>query len=1212
MKDNLLKVFLLFFLCLLPRQLKADDSLLLHYTFEQDASGQVNDISGNGHNAVLLNGAKLKQLGEFPVADLGSANGYIDMGPATGNLIAGLEDFSIAINIFINPATNITGNGNFIWAFSTHDACNQTSGKYIAYRVNRERYALSTGGWGSERVGIETGNAAAKGSWVHVVYTQSGTTGTIYLNGVKQASGTASYKPKAIGEPTTYNWLGRPPFSGDDYLKNTLLSDFRIYNRALNTTEITDLCANQSAMNTAYQMQEVTDAKNALELENPVRYHLDLPAKTGDNIAVEWMSDQPEVISAQGIVNRPVHGQPAATVTLTAILSKNGYSETKIFVLTVLPSYSDAESVAEDADNLTIDNTRCRFQDIYLPVLGSENSVISWSSDQPEYFSDKGEVVSLPEKGSGNVTVILTATVTKGNVSQTRNFEVCIAEDEGFSSYLFVYFTGNSGTEEAIRFAVSNDGYNYTALNSNLPIIASDTISNKGGVRDPHILRGIDGKTYYMVVTDMKSSQGWTSNHGIVLMKSTDLVNWTHHLVDIKATFPAFSKVNRAWAPQTIYDPEAKKYMIYFSLNTSDPGSYDTIYYAYANDDFTALESAPKVLYDRGLSTIDGDIIYKDGKYNLFFKTEGSGNGIKKAVASSLTGSYEIKEDKYLQQTPEAVEGSCVFKLINSDKYILMYDLYTSGKYQFTESTDLSNFSLVQEPVSMNFAPRHGTVIPITKEEAVRLGEKWAQTSNVKLQGSVSKAVKPINVELNETKKTLYLPVRYGTDLANFDPELVSFPGVQILPEGAQDFTAGPVTYTLSLRNYSVDYTVTASNDNNPVLEGYYADAEILYAEKTGKYYIYPTSDGFSGWSGTYFKVFSSDNLVQWTDEGVMLNLPTDVSWASTNAWAPCIVEKKISDTEYKYYYYFTAAQKVGVAVADNPTGPFVDSGKALISSKPAGVSGGQEIDPDVFHDPVSGKYYLYWGNGYMAGVELNDDMVSVKTSTLKVMTPNSTFREGTYAIYRNGTYYFFWSEDDTRSQNYRVRYGTSNSPLGAVTVPSNNLILQKDAAKGIYGTGHNSVVQVPGTDQWYIVYHRFTRPKGIEMGDAAGFNREVCIDKLKFNADGSIQSVIPTLEGISPLGDETGIEQVTPENTGNKLELYPNPAKGILRIRFSGSGKSGADVYLYASNGAVLQKKEKQKSNELTLNIETLPRGIYFVKVRSEGKTYSAEFIKD
>ena len=304
----------------------------------------------------------------------------------------------------------------------------------------------------------------------------------------------------------------------------------------------------------------------------------------------------------------------------------------------------------------------------------------------------------------------------------------------------------------------------------------------------------------------------------------------------------------------------------------------------------------------------------------------------------------------------------------------------------------------------------------------------------------------------------------------------------------------------------------------NPVLDGYFADPDIIFSHAEQRYFLYPTSDGHHGWTGTNFRAFSSDDLVNWRDEGVILDLATDVSWADRHAWAPCIIERKVGEG-YRYFFYFTAAQKIGVAVSESPRGPFVDRGSPLIDAYPPGIRRGQHIDPDVLRDPVSGRYYLYWGNGYMAGAELNDDMVSIKPQTLVVMTPDHTYREGTHVFYRNGTYYFLWSENDTRSEDYRVRYATSDSPLGPLMVPEDNLILAKDPAQGIYATGHNSTIQVPGTDDWYIVYHRFEYPDGIKRGEAAGYHREVCIDPMRFAPDGRILPVQPTHTG--PAGEQ-------------------------------------------------------------------------------------------
>lgn len=684
------------------------------------------------------------------------------------------------------------------------------------------------------------------------------------------------------------------------------------------------------------------------------------------------------------------------------------------------------------------------------------------------------------------------------------------------TAYLFAYFTGNSGNQEAIRFAVSNNGFDYRALNKNEPVIDATFNSSTGGMRDPHIMRSVDGKSFFMVATDMTSYKGWDSNRAMVLLKSNDLINWSSAVINIQKKYPNQENLKRVWAPQTIYDSQKGKYMIYWSMQHGN--DIDKIYYAYANADFTDLETEPKQLFfsPTNGACIDGEIIYKNNKYHLFFKTEDSRAGIKVAVSDKLTEDY-VLIDKYIQQTKYPVEGAGVFKLNNSNDYILMYDLYTKGKYQFTKTSDFKNFSVIDQTVSMNFHPRHGTVMPITANELARLESKWGDAKDI-LSNVEATAVKKINIKANADTKQVHLPVKYGTNLSRFKPSFTKFSGVIIDPKKPQDFTKGPVKYKVAIQDRSTEvWSVTASISNNPVLDGFYADPDIMYSEKTGKYYIYPTSDGFDEWSGTYFKTFSSTDLVNWTDEGIILDLEKDVPWGNRNAWAPSIIEKRVGD-DYKYYFYFTAAQKIGVAVADKPEGPFVDSGKPLVDKLPNGVLGGQQIDPEVFTDPKTGKSYLYWGNGYMACAELNDDMISIKSETVTVMTPDDTFREGANVFFRNEKYYFLWSEDDTRSENYCVRYGFSNTPTGKIIIPNNNLVIAKNKEAEIYATGHNSIIQIPGKDEWYIVYHRFNYPNGISMGDSAGFNREVCIDKIEFDTDGLILFVTATHEGIKPL----------------------------------------------------------------------------------------------
>ena len=198
------------------------------------------------------------------------------------------------------------------------------------------------------------------------------------------------------------------------------------------------------------------------------------------------------------------------------------------------------------------------------------------------------------------------------------------ASAQEMSGYLFAYFEGSGDTNlmEQLRFAVSEDAQNWYALNENRPIIASDSISESGGIRDPHILRGEDD-CYYIVATDMHvfdPKQGWGSNPGIVLLKSKDLINWTHAKINLSKDWSEhFGDAYWVWAPQTIYDRKARKYMIYFTLQRNDRKTLIT-YYAYANKDFTAFESEPKVLFEAKYGSIDNDIIYKDGVYHLFYK----------------------------------------------------------------------------------------------------------------------------------------------------------------------------------------------------------------------------------------------------------------------------------------------------------------------------------------------------------------------------------------------------------------------------------------------------------------------------------------------------------------------------------------------------------------------------------------------------------------
>ncbi|WP_285136838.1 family 43 glycosylhydrolase [Microbacterium sp. lyk4-40-TSB-66] len=366
---------------------------------------------------------------------------------------------------------------------------------------------------------------------------------------------------------------------------------------------------------------------------------------------------------------------------------------------------------------------------------------------------------------------------------------------------------------------------------------------------------------------------------------------------------------------------------------------------------------------------------------------------------------------------------------------------------------------------------------------------------------------------IDSKARTAILPVVKGTDVSKLAPTFTTVPGSTVSPaSGTTVDLTKPVTYTVTTpKGAKAEWKIEARVVNSPVLPGLYADPNIAVFGDT--YYIYATSDGFPGWGGKEFYVWKSKNLTDWTrSDKPFLTLDGangNVPWATGNAWAPTIIER-----DGKYYFYFSGhnaavdRKTIGVAVADSPEGPFTAEPNAMILNNEA-VTSGQAIDPAAFHDPVTGKWYLGWGNGSPVLAELADDMKSIKPGTYQRINGLTDFREGVFFNYRNGLYHLTYAIDDTGSENYRVGYATATSMNGPWTY--RGVILEKDLSLGIKGPGHSSIINVPGTDDWYIAYHRFAIPGG------NGNNRETTIDKVTFGADGLMQKVTPTLESVKP-----------------------------------------------------------------------------------------------
>ncbi|MFO0897074.1 MAG: glycoside hydrolase family 43 protein [Pirellulales bacterium] len=306
----------------------------------------------------------------------------------------------------------------------------------------------------------------------------------------------------------------------------------------------------------------------------------------------------------------------------------------------------------------------------------------------------------------------------------------------------------------------------------------------------------------------------------------------------------------------------------------------------------------------------------------------------------------------------------------------------------------------------------------------------------------------------------------------------------------------------------SLSTAAPPQTSGNPLFPGWYADPEGIVFGDT--YWIYPTYSAPYD-EQTFFDCFSSKDLVTWTKHSRILS-SDQIKWARRAMWAPSIIEK-----DGKYYFFFGANDiqndetlgGIGVAVADSPAGPFKDYLNRPLVDK--FHNGAQPIDQFVFKDS-DGKHYLIYGGWRHCNISrLNDDFTGfvphADGTIFKEITPDQ-YVEGPCMFIRDGKYYFMWSEGGWTGPNYCVAYAIADSPFG----PFQRIgkVLQQDP-KVATGAGHHSVIRVPNTDDYYIVYHR--RP----LGETDGNSRATCIERMEFDDAGRIKPVKITHEGVKP-----------------------------------------------------------------------------------------------
>lgn len=331
---------------------------------------------------------------------------------------------------------------------------------------------------------------------------------------------------------------------------------------------------------------------------------------------------------------------------------------------------------------------------------------------------------------------------------------------------------------------------------------------------------------------------------------------------------------------------------------------------------------------------------------------------------------------------------------------------------------------------------------------------------------------------------------------------------------------------------------------SNP-LPAAFGDPYVLSASN-GKYYMYGTGGVENG-----FGAYSSDNLIDWQYEGQVYSGASPESWTLKNYWAP-----EVYESDGKYYMFFSADWKenptnelenfrIGVAVSDNPTGPFKEA-----SDKPLFDPGYPIIDANILS--INGKTYLYYSRccykhpvesevavwarsqnlfdeieeSWVYGVEISNDFTSIIGEPVLLLQPPTTmdnpqtewesrsvtsgevnrrWTEGSFAFENNGKIYMMYSANFFGGKNYAVGYAVSDNPLGPFQKASNNPVLEKNVERGgeVTGTGHNSVVWSKDGKKMYCVYHGRTARTGEE--------RVVFIDEMKIDENGRL-----TVEGPS------------------------------------------------------------------------------------------------
>jgi len=291
----------------------------------------------------------------------------------------------------------------------------------------------------------------------------------------------------------------------------------------------------------------------------------------------------------------------------------------------------------------------------------------------------------------------------------------------------------------------------------------------------------------------------------------------------------------------------------------------------------------------------------------------------------------------------------------------------------------------------------------------------------------------------------------------------------------------------------------------NPILPLYYAAPDVeahVWTKDPGRVYLYCSNDRIDGGGmAPYQNCFSSTDLIHWTDHGVAFDARTAVTWDKVDTM-PAI---DTAEKNGRYYYYFTApvdgVMMQCVASSDQPEGPFTDPKPIMGTEFPSCG------DPSVLVDD-DGSAYLFWGQFYLRGGKLKDNMYELEPDTVDTMILTEQqhgFHEGSSIRKRGDTYYLLYA-DISRGKPTCLSYAKSPNPLGPYR--KGGVIIDNHMCDISSWNNHGSLLKFHGN--WYIVYHRATL--GREMG-----GRRVCLEPISFDENGDIAEVNMTTQGIEP-----------------------------------------------------------------------------------------------